>query len=151
MTRWLGIVLLALGSQMAWAELQVRVEQAWIKLPLPGKAMTAAYMVLHNTGVDPVTLTGARWEGAKKIELHTMAMKNGVMHMRPIEGGVQLVPGGKHAFRPGGDHLMIFGLKAHPTMTDAVITLTFDGGESLKVAFPWRKPDDVPSHSGMHH
>ena len=53
---------------------------------------------------------------ARKTELHLMEMDNGVMRMRPIEGGIDLPAGKTIHLAPGGYHVMLIGLNA-PSFT----------------------------------
>src|SRR6202000_487211 len=48
---------------------------------------------------------------AGKIEVHEMKMDNGVMKMRPVEGGLEIDPGKTVKLAPGGYHLMMMDLK----------------------------------------
>ena len=40
-----------------------------------------------------------------------MKMDNGVMKMRPVEGGLEIKPGQTVQLDPGGYHVMLMGLK----------------------------------------
>jgi copper(I)-binding protein len=49
---------------------------------------------------------------AEKVEIHIHTQDaSGIMRMRPVEGGVKILPGETVEFKPGGYHLMLFGLK----------------------------------------
>ena len=48
-------------------------------------------------------------EIAGKVEVHEMAMNNGVMTMRPLDKGLTIDPGKTVKLAPGGYHLMMFG------------------------------------------
>jgi hypothetical protein len=49
---------------------------------------------------------------AAKIEIHEMTMLDGVMMMRPVEGGLVIPSGASVTFAPGGNHLMFIGISA---------------------------------------
>ena len=49
---------------------------------------------------------------ADKVEVHEMSMNNGVMKMRPVEGGLTIDPGKTVKLAPSGYHLMIMDLKS---------------------------------------
>jgi periplasmic copper chaperone A len=56
-----------------------------------------------------------------------MAVNNGVMTMRPIEGGLTIAPGGTAKLSPGGNHLMLVELDAPLRQGEQVpVTLTFE-------------------------
>jgi copper(I)-binding protein len=66
-----------------------------------------------------------------------MAMSNGVMKMRPVEGGLEIKPGQTVTLKPGGYHIMLEGLKAPLKAGDNVeATLTSSDGAPVKVEFP---------------
>ena len=71
-----------------------------------------------------------------KAELHEMGVKDGVMTMRPVAGGLEIPAGGKVALKPGGYHLMFIGLKRQPKQGEKFpATLTFEKAGSVKVEF----------------
>lgn len=77
-----------------------------------------------TNGAEADALVGAQVPGAR-VEMHTMTMDGGVMRMSPIER-LALKPGETVAFKSGGYHLMLFGLKdAGKTVP---ITLVFASG-----------------------
>ena len=43
-----------------------------------------------------------------------MTMDNGVMKMRPVEGGLEIQPGETVALNPSGVHMMLIDLRQHP-------------------------------------
>lgn len=102
----------ALGfSLTTMAELVV--EDGYVRKPIPGRTMTAAFMKIHNTAEEDAILTSATLEGAKRVEIHTHTHEDGVMKMRqifelPIKAGESVT------LEPGGLHLMIFGLTTLP-------------------------------------
>ena len=72
---------------------------------------------------------------ARKTELNLMEMDNGVMKMRPVEGGIDLPAGKTIQLAPGGYHVMLVGLNA-PLVADSMfeITLVFQnaGKQTIK-------------------
>ena len=66
-----------------------------------------------------------------------MTMDNGVMKMRPVEGGLEIKPGQTVTLKPGGLHVMLVELK-HPLEQGkaAEATLQFEKAGTVKVAFP---------------
>jgi copper(I)-binding protein len=84
------------------------VEQAWARASLTANG--AAYVSVHNTGMTTDQLIGVRTPVAKRAELHTHLMDKGIMRMRPLKA-IELSPGAPAVMRPGGDHIMLMGLK----------------------------------------
>ena len=116
----------------------VAVMNAWVREAMPGAKVNAGYMTLVNVGSDDVMLVKVESEAFEKIEVHEMAMVDGLMEMREITDLVVPANGQVH-FKPGGKHLMLIGPKARPSKGESIdITLTFQSGRkqtvSVKVA-----------------
>ncbi len=63
-----------------------------------------------------------------------MAMKNGVMTMRPLDNGLAIDPGKTVKLAPGGYHLMMFDLKSPLKQGDKLpVTLEFEKAGKVKV------------------
>jgi copper(I)-binding protein len=93
----------------------------------PPKAPTAGgYLTITNTGSEADTLVSASTPLAEKGEIHLMETKDGVMTMKPVEGGIALPAGESVALAPGGYHLMFLGMK-EPIVEGGKmpVTLTF--------------------------
>ena len=92
-----------------------------------GPARTgAAYLIVRNTGTKIDRLIDVKAGVAKRAELHTHRHESGVMKMRPIEA-VEIPAGKMAALKPGGDHVMLMGLKAPLKQGDAFpLTLVFE-------------------------
>ena len=100
----------------------VKVTSAWARAT-PGKAKNgAAYVTIANDGQHKDRLVAVKGSAAKKIEIHTHLMENGIMRMRRIEG-VDVPAGGTVTFKPGGLHLMLMGL-VEPLKKGGSLTLT---------------------------
>jgi len=89
---------------------RLQIVHPWAKPSLKGVPNGAAYMAITNTGEADEVLISAATDIADAVELHTMEMKDGVMRMRQIEGGMTIPAGETVAFEPGGKHLMLIGL-----------------------------------------
>jgi copper(I)-binding protein len=65
-----------------------------------------------------------------------MSMKDGVMHMRPLAGGVTIEPGKSLVLSPSGFHLMLMDLKKPLEQGQSFdATLHFEKAGPLKVKF----------------
>ncbi|GLV48437.1 transporter [Thermus sp. LT1-2-5] len=134
--RWL-LLLLAL---LSWAWAQVVATPGWVRLVPPVVPDTAAYLTLENRGKTPVRLVGAETPVAQRVSFHrdVRETRQGqpVLGMRPLPY-VEVPPGGKVAFRPGGYHLMLEGLKRPLKAGEKVeILLRFSDGGKLRVLLP---------------
>jgi copper(I)-binding protein len=66
-----------------------------------------------------------------------MTMDGGVMKMRPVEGGLEILPGQTITLKPGGFHIMLLDLK-HPLEAGGTMkaTLKFDHAGTVDVEYP---------------
>jgi copper(I)-binding protein len=126
-------------TQLAAATPSVLVEDAWVRATVGAKdtSMTAAFMSLTNPGNADIKLTSATSPAAGTVQLHQMAMKDGKMVMQEKAGGIN-VPATSHThLSPGGDHVMLMGLKRPLKPGDEVpITLEFSDGTSHDLTVP---------------
>lgn len=98
---------------------------AFVMEPIGGRDMTMGGINLSVDG-GAVTLTSASSTSIGTIELHTMAMVDGKMQMRQVEG-FDLADGDTLELKRGGNHMMMFGVGTDVTGGETVdITLNFD-------------------------
>ena len=131
---WFVSFALALAAiAPAHADDSVTVTQAWARAT-PGTVKTGAiYLTATNNGMAADRLVGASSPAADKVELHEMAMDNGVMKMRPVKS-LTIAPGKSVVLKPGGYHVMLTGLKAPLKEGDTVpLTLRFEKAGAIAV------------------
>ena len=85
----------------------------------------AGYTIIVNAGKTPDTLLSASSPAVDKVEIHTMTMDGGVMKMRPLPDGIAIPAGGTAKLAPGGNHLMLLGLKA-PVIEGSLVPVTLN-------------------------
>jgi copper(I)-binding protein len=103
------------------------ISQAWSRATPGGAKIAGGYLTIENKGSTPDRLVGGAGEVAAKVELHEMAMNNGVMTMRPLDKGLTIEPGKAVKLAPGGLHLMLIDLKNPLKQGDKVpLTLEFE-------------------------
>lgn len=113
------------------------VTQPWARATPKGASTGAAYMTVTNSGSKTERLSCASSPAAATCQIHEMAMSDGVMKMRPVQGGLEIKPGQTVTLKPGGFHMMLEGLRAPLVPGDKVeATLTSSDGASVKVEFP---------------
>ncbi len=66
---------------------------------------------MTNRGTEADRLVSATAQDARTVEIHMMEMKNDVMVMRPVDGGLEIGPGETVELKPGGLHLMFMGVE----------------------------------------
>jgi periplasmic copper chaperone A len=111
------------------------ITQAWSRAT-PGGAKTAGgYLTIENKGSTPDRLIGGAANVAGKVEVHEMAMDNGVMKMRPLDKGLTIDPGKSVKLAPGGYHLMMTDLKSPLKKGDKLpVTLEFEKAGKVTVS-----------------
>jgi copper(I)-binding protein len=112
------------------------VKQAWSRATPGGALVAGGYLTIENKGSLPDRLLSGSTDAARKIEIHEMTMDNGVMTMRPIDGGLFIEAGKTVKFEPGGRHLMFIGLAAPFREGEQVsVSLTFESAGKVTVPF----------------
>ena len=134
----------------------VSVHQAEIRATAGTMTATGGYARIANSGNEDVTLVRVDANFAAKSEIHMMFAEDGVMKMRPLEGGLVIPAYSEALLKPGGVHLMFMGLTGamKPGVTQH-ITLHFDNGRKVLVMAKVKKPADIGgtahAHSGKEH
>jgi copper(I)-binding protein len=143
------------------------ITQAWSRATPGGARVAGGYLTIENKGSAPDRLIGGSVDVAAKVEVHEMAVKDGVMTMRPLERGLTIEPGKTVKLAPGGYHLMMFDLKSPLKRGDTLpVTLEFEKAGKVTVSFdiqgigapgpgaansgaPPMDMTKTPDHSGM--
>lgn len=103
------------------------ISQAWTRATPGGAKTGGGFLTIENKGSAPDKLISASADVAAKVEVHEMAVNDGVMKMRPVEGGLAIDPGKTVKLAPGGYHLMIMNLKSPLKQGEKLpITLQFE-------------------------
>jgi len=118
----------------ACSESDLIFERPVVRVPLPGQDITVAYFVVSNPTAAEFILTGAFARGVHAIQMHetTTDPDSSMTRMRRMDV-VRIPPGEVVSFRPGGLHLMLFGVADLPERVP--ITLEFAERESITVNF----------------
>ena len=91
-----------LAAQMAGAQLaraadydvgSIHISQPWSRATPKGAASGAGYMTVTNKGTAPDRVSCVSSDASAQCQIHTMTMEDGVMKMRPVEGGLEILPG----------------------------------------------------------
>ncbi|MBR0825168.1 copper chaperone PCu(A)C [Bradyrhizobium manausense] len=110
------------------------ITRAWSRATPGGAKVAGGYLTIENKGTTPERLKAATTTLAAKTEIHEMTVTNGVMTMRPVEGGLVIAPGDSVRLLPGGGHLMLVGLNTALHQGDQVpVTLSFERAGDVKV------------------
>jgi periplasmic copper chaperone A len=114
----------------------------------PPRQVTAGYFTIINKG-GADRLLSASSPSAKTVEIHTHRKgEGGMMRMEMVKGGVKVPAKGKVAFKPGGLHLMLFGVSQEIKEGDPItVTLVFEKAGAVEVV----AMGEMPSLSGSGH
>ena len=105
-----------LAAQMAGAQLaraadydvgSIHISQPWSRATPKGASSGAGYMTITNKGATPDRVSCVSSDASAQCQIHTMTMEDGVMKMRPVEGGLEILPGETVTLKPGGFHMML--------------------------------------------
>ncbi|WP_192253120.1 copper chaperone PCu(A)C [Mesorhizobium silamurunense] len=114
----------------------LEIGHPWSRATPPGAKVAGGYFTVTNKGSAPDRLLSISSDISDTAGVHEMGVKDGVMTMRPINGGLEIPAGGKIALKPGGFHVMFIGLKRQPKQGEKFpATLTFEKAGSVTVEF----------------
>ena len=118
------------------------VADAWVRLSaVPGRP-AAGYFTLRGYAVSSKELVSVDSRLAKRIELHTTEMRDGMMSMRPL--GPVVTGDNDRSFAPGGDHAMIYGLSPSVQVgTTLPLRFRFKDGSSVTLQAQVRAAGDA--------
>ena len=103
------------------------ITQAWSRATPGGAKVAGGYLTIENKGSAPDRLISGAGDVAGKVEIHEMAVNNGVMTMRALDKGLAIEPGKTVKLAPGGLHLMLMDLKTPLKQGDKVpLVLVFE-------------------------
>ncbi len=131
----------------------IRVEHPWARATI-GKAKNGAvYMTLVNAGSAPDRLVKAASPMAERATAHAHHMDGNVMKMHPVDA-IEIAPGSPTVLKPGGLHIMLFGLAAPLKAGETFpLTLSFERAGRLTIEVLVEQPASPPpggDHRGHH-
>ena len=114
----------------------LKISAPWARATPKGAAVGGGYLTITNNGSTPDRLLGGATEFASRFEVHEMSMDNGVMKMRELAHGLEIKPGEKVEFKPGGYHVMFMGLKQQLVQGQRIkATLQFEKAGKVDIDF----------------
>lgn len=111
------------------------IDHPWSRETPKAAPVGGGYLkVVNKGGAD--RLIAVQSDAAGKVELHEMAVIDGVMKMRPLDKGLEVPAGGTLELKPGGFHVMFIGLKKPFVSGDKIKgTLVFEKAGKVDVDF----------------
>ena len=158
--RAFAVVAIAMGTACGAHSQEVKagdlvITQAWSRATPGGAKVAGGYLTIENKGSAADRLLGGSGDVAGKVEVHAMAMNNGVMTMRSLDKGLVVEPGKTVKLAPGGYHLMLMDLKSPLKQGDKVpVTLEFEKAGKVKLSLDVQgvgaqAPAGGHDHTGM--
>lgn len=144
-------LLLAFGGSMLSSGTasagDLTVDNVWARPSGVSGGNGAGYFTVENKGAAD-TLLKVEADVSKTVELHSMSMEGMVMKMRKLDSA-PVPANGKLVFAPGGNHLMLIGLKAPLKEGDTFpVTLVFEHAGSIKATMKVQQPKSMPMGGG---
>jgi periplasmic copper chaperone A len=132
-----GFVLGVLIGSLLAGPATLQAQEIGTPAATPAAAATAAvYMTIANGGCMPDQLLGATTDVADGVEIHQTAKDGDSVAMRPLTEGLTVLAGGTTTLEPGGDHLMLIGLREDLVAGDRFLlslSFLFSGDVSVPV------------------
>jgi periplasmic copper chaperone A len=155
-TAWaLAVGLMALAAMPSTGLAQqtragaITIAEPWLRAPPAAAKVAGGYMILTNTGQAADRLIGGALAVAGRVEVHEMAVTDGVMRMRALPAGLELAPGATIVLKPGSYHLMFLDLPAVPAPgTTLKGTLVFEKSGTVEIEYRVLATDRAGKGSG---
>jgi len=103
---------------------EIMINDAYARSASPNAKTGAAFMQIMNTGDTDDQLIDVRTDAAKRTELHTHIMRDGIANMIHVEEGFTIPANGMTMLERGGKHVMMMGLN-NPFVQGETISITF--------------------------
>lgn len=122
---------------------ELSFENAWIRIVPPASRITGGYIKILNSSTEDRFISASS-NISDSVEIHSMIEKEGMMMMRKLENGIQLKSQEISELRPGGNHLMLIGLKKDLNVNDSVeIELVFEKQGKKVVSFQVKNASEM--------
>ena len=148
-----AVALALAASAAAAAEYKVgglQIREPWARATPKGAEVAAGYMTIVNAGTQADRLIGGSTVVAGRFEIHEMAIKEGVMQMRPVASGLEIRPGMTVELKPGGLHAMWLDLRRPLAAGERVRgSLVFERAGKVEIEYQIQPIGGAPQgHSG---
>lgn len=127
----------------------IEVSGTWVRATTGAtdSTMTGAFMEISNSSASSVRLVSASSPAARMVQVHTTVMRDGSMMMEELKDGLEVKAGSHAHLRPGGNHVMLMGLKGPLTAGEEVtLRLVFSDGTSQTLTVPVKEFTEEEDH-----
>ena len=126
----------------------LKIEHGYAMETRPGQPNGGAFIEVENRGKRVERLLSVSFPKtvSERGELHTMKHEDGKMIMREVPK-FEIPAGGKLKLQPGGDHLMLIGIK-EPLKAGSTVkaTLQFENAGKVEVDLAVKARGDIKKH-----
>ncbi len=144
-------VFLIASSFSAVGHAEWQVKDATIRVLPPGVKNTAVYFSIENTASTDRQLVDVSTNVASNSELHAHIMDGEMMRMEK-QSSITVPAGETVKFKPGGYHVMVFGLDKPLSVGQQVeVTLHTQDGQTIVFLAEGVLPGDEKVSSHHHH
>ena len=136
-----------IASALDYAKGSLKIDHPWSRATPHGAQVAGGYLVIENKGTSADRLVSATSEIAGRVEIHEMAVQDGIMKMRPLARGLEIKPGATAKLEPGGFHVMFMNLKRPLKQGEKFKgTLVFEKAGPIEVEFDVEAMGASPGH-----
>ena len=115
----------------------LKISGAYARAMLPGQPVGGGFVTIQNTGKTDDRLVAIASPAAAEVQIHDMAMNNGVMTMRAMKDGIPIKAGETVELTPRGMHMMFTKVRSPFKEGDTVtVALTFEKAGQVEVTLP---------------
>ena len=144
-----AIAATAFFASTALAELPV-ISDARVVQPPPGSKVAAAYFTVQNNGSEPLEITDAKSDIAKRVEVHLSFVENDVAKMEQ-QDSVVVDAGTSLEFKHGSYHIMFMGLNQSLRAGESLDLVLNTSAGDIAVSVPIISLDEASSTGEMKH
>jgi copper(I)-binding protein len=125
------------------------IEAPWSRETPTGARVAGGFFKITNKGTTPDRLVGGSFPLAGRLEVHEMAVIDGVMRMRELDKGLEIKPGETVELKPGSFHVMFMELK-EPLKAGQTVkgTLIFANAGTIEVEYQVNARTEAPKGHG---
>jgi hypothetical protein len=140
------VLFLFAGGAVAGSE-SFSISQMYLRTTMAGMSNSAGYVIIANQGATVDRLLSVRSSIARKVEIHSMKIVDGVMQMRQVDAGLQIGVGEELALIPGSFHIMLMGLNTElATGSHHDMTLVFEKAGEITVKATAKLPSEIATN-----
>lgn len=115
----------------------LEISHPWARATPPAAKVAGGFLKVTNTGTtDDVLVSASAPSISGRVEIHEMAVTDGVMTMRPLKDGLPVKAGETVELKPGSFHIMFMELKKPLVEGESVPgSVTFRDAGTVEVSF----------------